>query len=66
MCPPYALHVNFVLFPDKAKLRCVWCLEPDTFFSCLSLRITNLKNGVMLFLEEAEPIYLTSVPLEEQ
>lgn len=32
-------------------------------FCFLSLRITNLKDGAMLFLGEAELIYLTSVAL---
>lgn len=62
------LHVNFVLFPDKVKLSCVcvWCLQLKTFFSFLSLRMTNLKNGVTPFLEEVELIYLTSGALHRQ
>lgn len=47
-CPAYALHVNFVLFPDKVRLSCVWCQEPNTFSLSFSWNC-NVKNGLCSF-----------------
>lgn len=62
LCPLWALHMNLVLFPDKAKFSSVCCWQPDTF-PFLSFRVMDLKNGIMLFIEGAELIYLTPVAL---
>lgn len=43
LCPLWALHMNLVLFPDKAKFSSVCCWQPDTF-PFLSFRVMDLKK----------------------